>query len=220
MAQSLQLTCPVCQHSQAFRYHNRLNAQRDDQQLKQQLLNGELFRFECEQCGAKRQLDTQFLYHDPEKKFMVFLLPEYRHDNDEINRILDDILMTQPFSLNDYNLRIALHGTDLVEKIHIFDAGYDDREIELLKLLTDGMFAQEKPTTPVKGRYFYLHNGKPKFLYITDSEQILVDFHEKLLEFVRTKLAKSLTTDIRGDFHLIHHAWAMSQLDKKESAES
>ena len=132
--------------------------------MKQALLEGNLFRFECDECGAKRQLDMQFIYRDPEKKVMIFLLPEYHSDNEEVTRVLDEIIQQQNFSLADYRLRIALHGVDLVEKITIFDAGYDDQEIEIVKLLTDGLFAQEKPTTPVKARYFYMQKSKPKIV--------------------------------------------------------
>lgn len=215
MAQLLQLTCPVCEAKKAFNYINHLNAKKDSD-LKQQLLSGELFRFECDECGAKRQLDMQFLYHDPAQKVMIFLLPEYRRDSEEVANILEEVMKAQTFSLADYRLRIALHGTDLVEKVHIFDSGYDDREIEIVKLLTDGLFAQEKPNTPVKARYFYLHQNEPKILYITDSEQILVDFHTKLLEFARTKFNKPLNQSHLGEFTLINHRYAMNVLEKKD----
>lgn len=215
MTQQIQLTCPVCEAKKDFTYHNHLNVSQHPE-LKQTLLEGNLFRFECDECGAKRQLDMQFIYHDPEKKVMIFLLPEYRSDNEEVTRVLDEIIQQQNFSLADYRLRIALHGVDLVEKITIFDAGYDDQEIEIVKLLTDGLFAQEKPTTPVKARYFYMQKSEPKVLYITDSDQILVDFHEKLLEFARTKFNKRLKIQQQGKFILIDHRWAIQTLEKKE----
>lgn len=216
MTHLLQLNCPVCQAKKTFSYVSHLNTQKDPH-LKERLLTGDIFRFECDECGAKRQLDMQFLYHDPEKKLMVFVLPEYYSDNEKVMRVLEDVMKEQSFSLADYRLRIVLHVTDLVEKVHIFDAGYDDREIEVVKLLTDGLFAQEKPTTPVKARYFYLQQQTPKILYITDSEQILVDFHEKLLEFAQSKFNKPLSQDTLGEFVLINHQYAMRLLEKKEA---
>ncbi|MDO4432515.1 MAG: CpXC domain-containing protein [Aerococcaceae bacterium] len=215
MTQALQLSCPVCQAKKDFNYINHLNISKNPE-LKDALLKGDLFRFECDECGAVRQLDMQFLYHDPDKKFMVFMLPEYQRDNENVTRILQEVIHAQPFSLSDYRLRIALHGTDLVEKIHIFDTGYDDQEVEIVKLLTDGLFAQEKPTTPVKARFFYWNQTEPKILYITDKEQILVDFHEKLLHFAREKYGKILAKTKLGEFALINHRWAMNILEKKE----
>ena len=209
---TLHLKCPVCETETERDYINLLNTAKHPE-LVRDLQEGKLFEFECDHCGAKRQLSYQFLYHDPAKHFMVFLLPEYRDDQEQVEQALTDLLTEIDFSLANYQLRIAVSVPELIEKVLIFNTGYDDRVVETVKILTDGLFAQDKPTLPVKARYFYLQDNKPKVLYLTDEGQILADFHEKLVDFVRVKYAKKLDENLKGEFHHINFKWAFDLLE-------
>ncbi len=82
--------------------------------------------------------------------------------------------------------------------------------------MTDGLFATEKPDTPVKARYYYPSKGAERILYVTDQDQILVDLHQKLIDFVKGKYRKILEEDLRGDFHYIGYRWALDLLEGKK----
>ncbi len=85
---------------------------------------------------------------------MIFLLPHYLEDKDRLEDDLEQILEGLNFSLDHYQLRLVTTVPELLEKIQILESGHDDRIIEAVKILTDGLFATEKPDTPVKARYY------------------------------------------------------------------
>ncbi|WP_124058720.1 CpXC domain-containing protein [Vaginisenegalia massiliensis] len=216
MKQTVNLTCPVCNQEVEWSITTRLNT-RENPNLKKDLLAGKLFDFECPVCGAKRQLETTFLYHDPDKKLMIFLIPNYQSRQEEIEALLDQMASQEGVDIHDYQLRLVLHSTDLIEKVTLFDWGLSDQEIEIVKVLTDGLFAQEFPGKLVHNRFFYIKDKTPKILYITEDDQLLVDFHDSLLEFANSKFNKAIVDQHQGQFMVINQAWALNALDKKNT---
>lgn len=214
MTQSVTLACPVCQTEAKRNIHTAINASTHPE-LKKQLITGTLLNFECDTCGAKRHLEVETLYHDPSLKLVVFLAPKINEAREETLNRLETLRAQLPVSLDDYHLRIVNRQADLIEKIQIFDEKLNDQSIELVKILTDGLFAKEKPEAVVKARYFYQHDGVRKLLYITEDEQLFVDFHESLLTFVEEKFAKALNDDYLGQFIAVNQSWALNIADKK-----
>lgn len=217
MTQTVTLACPVCQAKASREIHTAVNT-RLHPELKGQLLAGSLLNFECDTCGAKRHLETEMLYHDPDKHLLFYLAPNFKEKREEIITRLEAIRAQLPVSLDDYHLRIVNQQADLIEKIQIFDEQLDDQAVELVKILTDGLFAKEKPDALVKARYFYLHNGERKVLYITESEQLFVDFHVSLLTFVKDKFAKALNNQHLGQYIVVNQGWALNIAEKKTNS--
>lgn len=217
MAPTMKFKCPVCQHEVSRQFDIAINT-RFNPDLKKKLLDGSLLLFECEHCGAKRHISSQFLYHDPDKKLLFHVAPDYNENREAIHHQLNELINSFPDSTEDYEMRIMLNMADLMEKVQIFDFGFKDTDIELVKMLTDGLFAKENPEAKVKSRYFFLNNeAKPKFLYVTDTNQMMVDCHAKLLEFIRDKFKRALNKSTAGNFHVINHSWAENILQNKES---
>lgn len=101
-----------------------------DPQLKAAVLSGELFLWECPECGTGNLMAYDCLYHDPEEKFMVWMLPFGEPEGPQ-----KDAIMLQAKAMGDYKLRIVSNAGDLMEKVMIFDAGLSDRCIELVKYI-------------------------------------------------------------------------------------
>ncbi|MGO4929313.1 CpXC domain-containing protein [Fundicoccus sp. Sow4_D5] len=214
MTQPVTLACPVCQTEAKRNIHTAINANTHPE-LKEQLIAGTLLNFECDTCGAKRHLEVETLYHDPNLKLVVFLAPKISEAREDTLNRLETLRAKLPVSLDDYRLRIVNRQADLIEKIQIFDEGFNDQSIELVKILTDGLFAKEKPEAVVKARYFYQHEATTKLLYITEDEQLFVDFHDSLLTFVEEKFAKALKEEYLGQFIVVNQGWALNLADKK-----
>ncbi|CAG0996815.1 hypothetical protein BURK2_02729 [Burkholderiales bacterium] len=104
--------------------------------MKRALLAGDLFRFSCKRCRHETLLAFDTLYHDPDRKLMVWL--KYP-DEQGISRV--DPAADGLFELlgEDYTYRIVSSANELVEKVRIFDDGYDDVAIELLKGLVSSV---------------------------------------------------------------------------------
>jgi hypothetical protein len=128
------VTCPHCGHSQDFSTWPSLNVSLDPDE-KPRLLSGELHRFTCGKCASQTQVSYPLLYHDMERKLMLYNLEE--GDTPEVlpDGILGGLLGIMRES---YSFRQVHSRNELVEKIRIADAGLDDRVVEIFKVILRG----------------------------------------------------------------------------------
>lgn len=99
--------------------------------LKAQVLDGSLFVWECPSCGARNLLQGQTLYHDPQGRLMIWLLPAGAPEERQIAAV-----ESQLTGLDGYVLRRVPDVGGLMEKVHIHEAGLDDVVMELCKWVT------------------------------------------------------------------------------------
>jgi hypothetical protein len=60
------ITCPTCQHQQAFTAWQSINVTLNPE-LKQKLLDRSLVTFHCEKCGQAAGVNQELLYHDMDR---------------------------------------------------------------------------------------------------------------------------------------------------------
>lgn len=209
-----QLQCPVCQHTSERNIPLYINTQLHPH-FVQALLTNQLYLFECPSCGAKRQIEVQMVYHDPIDQTLILVLPGIGRDFGKPETYLKRILPDATLNLDDYRLRIVPNMASLIEKIQIFDAELNDKVVEIVKLLSDGLLAQEHPEHQIQSRFFYTQNGEPKLLYITDKGQFIADFNESLVNFADDKYKKLHNPEALGEFQIIDGNWAIHLLDNK-----
>jgi len=89
--------------------------------LKEKVRSGELFTWECPQCGTRNLLKLPFLYHDPAERLML---------------VMTDAPVSAEGLPEGYTGRLVGSVGELIEKIKIFDAGLDDCIIEMCKFVT------------------------------------------------------------------------------------
>lgn len=119
------VTCQGCGCEQDFIAWESLNVTLD-RERKEELIKGDLTRFTCEKCGWSGQVDYPLLYHDMEKHLMIWLVCDG----------FEPDLSNLPFvhKMTDYRFRFVSSLNELIEKIVLFDAGFDDRLMEFFKL--------------------------------------------------------------------------------------
>jgi len=124
------LSCPECGHPLEFTCYSSINATHDPA-LKEGLFRGELTTFNCPACSHQTHISFDVLYHDMQAKIFIWL----KHPYEGIQPAVDPL--TEPmFELAEgYRFRLVTSFNDLLEKIRLFDDGYDDVTIEVLKLL-------------------------------------------------------------------------------------
>lgn len=126
LPEQVEIGCPYCTHPQAFTFWKSINAS-----LKEQLLKGEINLFKCVKCHEEARIPIDLLYHDMELRVIIYLI--YPDDEGRVDvEFLSNPALKAPS--RDYRLRIVTSRNQLIEKIFIFDDGFDDRVIELLKL--------------------------------------------------------------------------------------
>ena len=108
-------------------------------QFRSKVMDASIFDFVCPDCGAVSGILYPFLYHDPVNRFMVQLVDSTVTEDpftgifdteDETDQAIKGVVEDMK---ERYFLRTVRTPNELMEKIAIFEAGYDDRVIELMK---------------------------------------------------------------------------------------
>ena len=124
-----ELVCPECNLEQEFTVYNSVNVTLNPD-YKEDLINGELTVFTCDACGHQIEIVYPILNHDMENQLMIYLDPDGQLD---LNGIENKQFMFGTLLDESYRYRIVSTREELVEKIYIFEAGLDDKPIEMLK---------------------------------------------------------------------------------------
>ena len=66
--------CSKCGKEHIVKIYKSINVAQDPE-LKAKVLDGSLFLWECPDCGTSNLVAYDCLYHDPEEKIMVWMLP-------------------------------------------------------------------------------------------------------------------------------------------------
>ena len=128
--------CHNCGQSSQQELFPRINVAQDPG-LKDRVRDGSLFVWECPYCGARNLLKYQTLYHDPEAKLMVWLLPGDALPPREVASAVQE--------LDGYTLRLVREVGDLIEKVNVRDAGLDDLVLEMCKWVTRQELSAKNP---------------------------------------------------------------------------
>ena len=131
-----QIKCPSCASLSEMTLWQSITVS-DSQDLKDDLLKGQVNIFRCASCGATALVPVPLLYHDEEKHLMISFSP---CEEDDKIRLFNQVKETSRQSgelseLSDYNLRFVCSYNEFLEKILIFDNSLSDKTIEVLKLL-------------------------------------------------------------------------------------
>lgn len=137
--------CQKCGKEHRVEIYKSINTATDPD-LKARVLDGSLFLWECPDCGASNLVAYDCLYHDPQEKFMLWMLPFGEPEGPE-----KDAIMRQAKAMGDYRLRIVSNAGDLMEKVLVFDAGLNDRCVELMKYIA----GSEQGMEGVSNLHFY-----------------------------------------------------------------
>ncbi|HJJ39539.1 MAG TPA: CpXC domain-containing protein [Methanocorpusculum sp.] len=123
--------CPVCGHEQELRIIPSVNATLDPD-MREKVLSGEIFLFTCEKCGFKGFAGYPFIYEDKEINggFLIYLEPDCEDREVGIDGDVADQVLLQ-----NITMRLVTTINELKEKIFVFEAGLDDRVLELFKML-------------------------------------------------------------------------------------
>ena len=125
------ITCPTCKKEFRFSFYTSVNVTLDPC-LRETVLNGDVHRHACRECGQGIVMQTPLLYHDATRHFMVFFEKERAGEPISWNT---QFLRETAKALPQYQFRFVTFWDDLLEKISIFERGWDDKIIEMLKLL-------------------------------------------------------------------------------------
>ncbi|MEG0291464.1 MAG: CpXC domain-containing protein [Anaerovoracaceae bacterium] len=216
-----EVSCPNCGHKQNIEIWESVNVSLTPE-LKERILSHDFFVFECSECGNKMPLAYDCLYNDIKKHAMVWLLPDYSEElRREVNEAKTIEVDGKPFG-NIYMNRIVETPNGLKEKIMIWDEGYDDRIIELLKLVYMSQLGQitgnealmnegitEMLFDAAEGKHsFVLFFEKIEPLAITMSEDVYIKLYEDFIEIAEHETP--------AGYFKVDYDWARKVFAKKQ----
>ncbi len=198
-----EITCPACGSKHEFKVWDSINT-KQDLELKEAVRTGDAFRYTCPDCGATALLNYNFLYHQMEDKYMVFVSVE----GDAWNQMMS-ILSARQKDLPDYTMRIVRSYNDFREKLMILDAGLDDRVVEIIK---SSVWHNVEETYADKGideiLFAMNDDGEHGFLFRSKDKMIAsMEFDMDLYKVVKNAAESRLDFYSRGIFG-IDRAWA------------
>lgn len=129
-------SCSHCHQPTEIEVRQSINVALDPE-CKARVKDGSLFVWECPYCGHRNLALYQTLYHDPDARLMVWLLPGDAQPPQQVAEAVQQ--------LEGYTLRLVREVGDLIEKVNLHDAGLDDTVLEMCKWVTRRELADKNP---------------------------------------------------------------------------
>lgn len=127
--------CPKCGQMHSVTVWNSISA-KTEPDLKQDILERKINIFTCPDCGQMALMPSNLLYSDADNKLMIYFAPcSSAEEKLDLFEQTKKTTKAEIKDLYDYNLRFVTTYNELMEKILIFDAGFNDKVIEFLKLM-------------------------------------------------------------------------------------
>lgn len=200
---SQNIACMDCKQEGAFDFYGYIDGC-EDPKLKMMVKNYELFKYTCPHCGSEQFVNYSFIYQQPEDGILLYHL----QSPDELEEAREAFRQEgEPqASAEGHHRRIVIGPDSLVEKIRIFDAGYDDRVIELYKIFLYGELRGQLELVEgkdvVEGVFVDEHiDGSLHFVFVGDGRAI-----------GEIPLSTEVYAQIAGDYKELLDAKALDEL--------
>ena len=193
--------CNYCQKSTEVEVRPSINVALDPD-LKARVKDGSLFVWECPYCGHRNLAKYQTLYHDPDAKLMVWLLP----GADEPPKAVADAVK----DLEGYTLRLVREVGDLVEKVNVHDAALDDTVLEMCKWVTRRELAAKNPEAANAALRFLRLEGADNDLVMAfplNGQMQVVNIGFNVYEDARGILSRNPSVKPAEGFAQVDAAW-------------
>lgn len=172
--------CSKCGQQHKVIVYKSINIS-DNPELKAKVADGSLFLWECPHCGQMNLAKYETLYHDPEGKQMIWLIP-----SGEISEAQMQAITMHTKAMGGYTLRRVNDMGTLMEKVLVAEAGLDDIVLEMckyvtkLEMLQKSVPAEQKDEFMASTFHFYRCEGEGDeriitFMYALDGQMLGVN---------------------------------------------
>ena len=145
----------------------------ENPELRRDILRESIFDWECRHCGYTAQMAYPMIYHDPMNAFMICLRPS------------GAVSGAEPIpAVRALKKRSVKNPQELKEKILIFDLGYDDVAVELVKNALCTIIARTYQVNRVHAYFSRINEGEMEFAVFLPRKQEPV-YHSTKLEVYR-----------------------------------
>jgi hypothetical protein len=209
----VEVDCPTCGEKFNAPLWESLNADLNPAE-KDLLLSGNFFVTTCPKCRTEHPFIYPMLYHDMTNSVMIHLVLNEENAEDILTQLksVEASPMMGSMSLAGYKFRFVKSHTVLREKAMIFDCGFDDRVIELLKIHHRTMFSKAHPSEKLVNIFFHKDNKSCKFIFLAKNDAIYaIDFDNAFYDEV-AKTRKNVINEKSKECFYIDQEWALDLL--------
>lgn len=170
------IICPSCTEKVEAELLRGVNVS-ENPEYREKIMDESIFEWQCPNCSHKSTISYPFLYHDEQKKFMVYLIPE------SCNIDLKAKVLSQEFpELLDIKKRVVSFANSLKEKILIFESSLDDVAIELTKLALSRVIKEKNSVSLLSGYFHVLDdkNNKIDFVFFKDETSEVSHYNTRI----------------------------------------
>ena len=215
------LTCPKCGKESEFTVWQSINTTLDPE-MKNAVRDRSAFRFKCAHCGHTANVDYPFLYHQMEDQIMVHYAAS-DEDAQEIYKLytggVDDKMdMLKDLIKDKYLRRIVRSQNQLLEKLAIFDAGMDDRLVEICKVFMMAEFMKQRPDAGIVEMLMYTNEDQKHIIQALGNGKSMggAELSDGMYNAVKKQFSSGLK-DIRDDDPIIDQKWALDFLSRSKN---
>ena len=194
--------CPECNENGKFRVYSRFSV--TDSTLRNRIKDRSIFRYECESCGARTEFDYPFHMIDKKRRQIIFLTRS--EDRKKTKTALEKL--HRRLGETDIDLRMTTTKNQFIEKLHLKDAGYDDRIIEFMKVYFARKLKKDFPDRTIQEILFTQDNHEVGELVFHSDEgpfaavKVNPEIYEKFRELFNEKADENTSFEI--GFHWAH----------------
>lgn len=164
-----EIRCPKCNSVWMVKCESVIHAE-NEKTLKKLIIEEAFFTRKCSKCDELITFYYPFLYCDIKRKFLIALAVD--KEASWLNE-LDELEIYKEF-----RKRIVHNGKQLKEKILIYEYGFDDEGIDLIKKQLEDKY-----------RYFYFESADKEFLWF-DSERGPIGVERRFYKNIETRKGK------------------------------
>lgn len=210
-----EISCPQCGAAVKTELWPGADAARNPE-LRARVLSETMFDWSCPECGYAARFLYPFLYHDPERNFMVYLSP----NGGECGEV---DLETEFPQLRGVAKRLVTTPEALKEKVLIFEAGLDDRAVELVKFALSGVLDRKHGKKTAAGYFCYADEPKDEigFSFLLEGEAEPVRRHTRMEAYRRSlEIVKNAGPSREDGFFPVDGMTAQKILDDYHESEN
>ncbi|MBQ7833410.1 MAG: CpXC domain-containing protein [Lachnospiraceae bacterium] len=214
-----EIKCKYCGEIGTFRYWGSVNTVLNPE-LKQAVRTGELFKYECPKCKKTSMVHYEFLYHQMEDSFIIFHAENREHAQlwlNSLNESMNHEKMGDLFKATSgkYVFRAVDTLHKLNEKVAIFEAGLDDRVIEVAKIIAMASFMRSNPEDDIDDVYFAFGDDSKKVLVFLNEETPVAsaELSDSIYDYVKATYIDTRPS-IQEDDRIIDSEWACKVMEE------
>ena len=197
------VNCPKCGKPIEFTLWQSINTYMEF--AVPDIISGKLFEVECKSCGLKTRVNYPILFNDMNHNIMIqYCMPDDIDNAVEASRILENA---------GCRIRIVTSQEELREKTAIFNAGYDDRIIELLKVFVISSLEKELVGENIEAAFFHIDENNLKLELVIDGKVAYVDVNADEISKVEKTFQDKLAA-IGDSAAIIDCKWALVFLNR------